>query len=111
MTLERAVIATGWSGNVDFTEGGIVSVPYSLVPAQDPSGRYDAPGQVWAEPDLYAAADAMVNFATDPTLAAALGQKGYDLVRQKLPAYFEVSHLAPWLSEPLGAASRHLARA
>lgn len=111
MTLERAVIATGWSGNVDFTEGGIISVPYSLVPAQDPSGRYDAPGQVWAEPDLYAAADAMVNFATDPALAAALGRKGYDLVRQKLPAYFEVSHLAPWLSKPLGAASRHLARA
>ena len=58
-----------------------------------------------------AAADAMVNFANDPTLAAALGRNGYDLVRQKLPAYFDVSPLAPWLSEPLGDASLHLARA
>ena len=99
MTLGRAVIATGWSGNVDFTEGGIISVPYSLVPAQDPSGRYDAPSQVWAEPDLYAAADAMVNFANNPTLAATLGRKGYDLVHQKLPSHFVVQHLEAWLVE------------
>jgi len=99
MTLGRAVIATGWSGNVDFTEGGIISIPYELTPAQDPSGRYDLPGQVWAEPDIQAAAKAMVALATDRDLTIALGRNGYDLVRQKLPQRFAVDHLRPWLSE------------
>ena len=97
MTLGRAVIATGWSGNVDFTEGGIISVPYNLTPAEDPSGRYDLPGQVWAEPDLAAAAKAMAALASDPALTAALGRNGYDLVRKKLPRQFEIGHLKPWL--------------
>lgn len=103
MTLGRAVIATGWSGNIDFTEGGIISVPYELVPVQDSSGRYDLPGQVWAEPDLAAAAKAMAGLAIDPALTAALGRNGYDLVRQKLPRQFEMGHLKPWLERPVNA--------
>ncbi len=97
MTLGRAVIATGWSGNVDFTEGGIISVPYDLTPAADPSGRYNLPGQVWAEPDLSAAGKAMAALASDRDLTTALGRNGYDLVRQKLPRKFEIGHLKPWL--------------
>jgi glycosyltransferase involved in cell wall biosynthesis len=52
-----AVIATGWSGNMDFMRGeNCRAVPYSLVPARDPQNRYSGLGARWAEPDVAAAA-------------------------------------------------------
>ncbi|MDR1341123.1 MAG: glycosyltransferase family 4 protein [Prevotellaceae bacterium] len=52
------VIATGWSGNMDFMRGaGVHPVPYTLVPVDDPQGMYNLPGARWAEPDIEAAAD------------------------------------------------------
>ncbi len=57
MALGRPVIATGWSGNMDFMSGpGTYAVPYELVPAQDPQDTYAVPGASWAEPDVAAAA-------------------------------------------------------
>jgi glycosyltransferase involved in cell wall biosynthesis len=51
------VIATGWSGNMDFMRGeGCFAVPYTLVPVHDPQGNYAVPGAVWAEADINAAA-------------------------------------------------------
>lgn len=59
LLLGLEVIATGYGGNVDFCEvAGARSVPYHLVPVG--SGDYfEAEGQVWAEPDEFAAADLM----------------------------------------------------
>jgi glycosyltransferase involved in cell wall biosynthesis len=57
MALGRACLATGWSGNLEFMEGlEPMLTPYRLAPVQDPAGVYDAPGEMWAEPDLDAAA-------------------------------------------------------
>ncbi len=51
------VVATGWSGNMDFMRGERCHpVPYSLVPVRDPQGTYKVAGTVWAEPDITAAA-------------------------------------------------------
>ena len=53
MLLGRPVVATGWSGNMDFMDADSAAlVGYRLVPARDPRGVFEAPGAVWAEPDL-----------------------------------------------------------
>ena len=71
MALGRPVVATGWSGNVDFMSGpGCFAVPYALVPARDPQGIYDFPQARWAEPDPRAAADALRRIDVDPAMRA-----------------------------------------
>jgi hypothetical protein len=67
MLLGRAVVATGWSGNMDFMHGpGAHVVPFRLVTAEDPQEIYDLPGARWAEPDLDAAAAVLVALAGPP---------------------------------------------
>jgi glycosyltransferase involved in cell wall biosynthesis len=67
MALGRAVVATGWSGNMDFMTGpGAFMVPYRLVPAHDPQEIYDIPGASWAEPDIAAAAGLLRALADQP---------------------------------------------
>lgn len=56
MEMGLHVVATGWSGNVDFMVGPRCHlVPYTLVPAHDPQGTYDHGDMLWAEPDVDAA--------------------------------------------------------
>ncbi|MDB5371209.1 MAG: hypothetical protein JWP20_2767, partial [Roseomonas sp.] len=70
MALGRAVVATGWSGNVDFMSGpGAFMVPYRLVPAHDPQEIYDIPRASWAEPDIVAAANLLSALAERPRTA------------------------------------------
>jgi glycosyltransferase involved in cell wall biosynthesis len=75
MCLGKAVIATGYSGNMDFCdETTTLLVPYRLV--EVPEGAYPfAAGQVWADPDVTAAANAMQRMLDEPGLAEALGQR------------------------------------
>jgi hypothetical protein len=41
MALGRPVVATGWSGNMDFMRGpGTYAAPFALVPAHDPQDTY-----------------------------------------------------------------------
>lgn len=75
------VIATDWSGNVDFTRGASYEVPCSLVPAKDTSGRYDGTGQDWAEPDLGAAAVHMRALRDDKARREEIGTLGQQRVR------------------------------
>lgn len=85
MLLGRPVVATGWSGNMDFMDAdSAVLVPFALVPARDPRGVLEAPGAVWAEPDVAAAADALCRLADDPAARAALGARGQAKARQAL---------------------------
>jgi glycosyltransferase involved in cell wall biosynthesis len=107
----KVVVATGWSGNTDFlTTGNSCPVAWTLVPARDPQGGYDYPGQHWAEPDVADAArhlralrdpalrnrlgiqaerDARAHFAParfDETVAEALGLPSTGGERRRLPA-------------------------
>ncbi len=77
MLLGRPVVATGWSGLTDFFDASCgVPIPFTLVPAVDPRGVFEAPGAVWAEADVVAAAAALVRLADDPALRASLGEAG-----------------------------------
>ena len=52
MALGLPVVATGWSGNMDFMAGpGCHALPYRLVAAEDAQTTYHHPGMRWAEPD------------------------------------------------------------
>ncbi len=79
MALGKPVIATGWSGNMDFmTEDNSCLVPFGLVPL-DPGTQYHSISQgvpqTWAEPDLAAAAKWMVHLAASPDLRQRIGNR------------------------------------
>jgi len=85
MLLGVPVIATDWSGNVDFMDAGCAAmVPARLIPAIDPRGVFMAPGAVWAEPDVAVAAAHLVRLADDPVARRALGQAGQAAARARL---------------------------
>ncbi len=61
MKLGVPVIATGYSGNADFTtELTAYPVRHRLVPVSAADFVYDEPGQEWAEPDVEHAAERML---------------------------------------------------
>ena len=68
------VVATDWSGNVDFLTPAIgIPVPYHLIPAEDPQGIFHHPDMMWADADVEAAAAALQDLRCDPTLRKGLG--------------------------------------
>ncbi len=72
MANRKAVVATGWSGNVDFMDDASAAlIPFGLVPIRDPSGAYG--GSHWAEPDLSSAAQAIAALVGDAGRRAAIG--------------------------------------
>ena len=74
MYFRKPVIATGYSGNLEFmSEDTSCLIPYRLVPVSEGSYPY-AEGQLWAEPDIDAAVDAMVRLLDDPAYRRALGE-------------------------------------
>jgi glycosyltransferase involved in cell wall biosynthesis len=73
MALGKPVIATAYSGNLDFmTADTSRLVPCELVAIPPDSGPYSGR---WAEPDVAAAAEAMRSLAGDPAAARALGER------------------------------------
>jgi glycosyltransferase involved in cell wall biosynthesis len=77
MLLGRAVVATDWSGSQDFlTRETAALVDAALIPARDPRGVFEAPGAVWADPDVAQAAAHLRRLADDPRDRAALGAAG-----------------------------------
>ncbi|WP_439594863.1 glycosyltransferase [Falsiroseomonas sp.] len=69
LALGRPVVATGWSGNLDFMDApGAHAVPVQLRPAEDLQATYDVPGAAWAEPDVAAAAQFLRRIAETPAL-------------------------------------------
>jgi hypothetical protein len=59
-------------------------IGYKLIPAVDPRGVFEAPGAVWADPDIDEATKWLQRLADDPALRAALGAAGQALARQRL---------------------------
>jgi hypothetical protein len=77
MLLGRAVVATDWSGSRDFLSSGWAAlVTARLIPARDPRAVYEAPGAVWADPDVGEAAACLRRLADDAPAREALGRAG-----------------------------------
>lgn len=103
MALGKPVIATGWSGNVDFMDrDNSLLIGYRLAPV--PAGDYpDAAGARWAEPDVAAAAAAMQQLAADPEQARALGARARLSVLEHLSARHVAAQLHDWIAGPAPA--------
>ena len=85
MLLGKPVVLTDWSGNTDFTDDQTAAlVPFRLIPAVDPRGVFQAPGAVWAEADVSAAAEHLRRLADDPAERQALGGRAQVAARQRL---------------------------
>lgn len=81
MDLGKPVIATGWSGNMDFmNSGNSCPVAYDLVTLDRDHGPYRA-GQTWAEPDLDDAAQLMVRVAEDAAFRERISTRARQTIR------------------------------
>lgn len=75
MAAAKPVIATGWSGNLDFmTLDCSVLVNHKLIPVRDPYNIYNGYGAHWAEPDIDEAAAALRRLLDHPSERQRLGQ-------------------------------------
>lgn len=81
MLLGKPVIATGWSGNMDFMDDASAAlVRYAHTPVLDTQAAY-APGQflrqqLWAEPDLLHAVELMRRLVNDPVYYRSVAECG-----------------------------------
>lgn len=74
MAAGKPVVATGWSGNMDFMSASdSVPIEYRLVAVEDPQGIYRRRDDRWADPNVRAAATALERLRRDGALRAALG--------------------------------------
>lgn len=74
MMLGRCVIASDWSATAEFLDADCgLPVPVRTIRARDPRGVFEAPGAVWADPDLDEAARLLRIAADDPGLRRRLG--------------------------------------
>jgi glycosyltransferase involved in cell wall biosynthesis len=74
MAAGKAVVATGWSANLDFmTPDNSVLVDFVLKPVQDSQGLYS--GGRWAEADVADAAAKLKGLIDDPERRLALGSR------------------------------------
>jgi hypothetical protein len=87
MLLGKPVIATGWSGNLDYMDDASAAlVGHRLVPAQDARHVYDVAGALWAEPDQQEAVAQLRRLADDAAERTALGARGRNSVMTRLGA-------------------------
>ena len=84
MAMGLPVIATGYSGNLDFMPPGSAAlIPWQPTTIARTCGDYMA-GAIWAEPDCDAAARTMQRLASNREFASHLGQQGQRAVRERL---------------------------
>jgi len=84
MYLGKPVIATGYSGNIEFmTEDNSFLVRHRLVELERDFGPYKK-GNVWAEPDIDQAARLMRLVHDDRDLAKRVGEKAASDIRRNL---------------------------
>jgi glycosyltransferase involved in cell wall biosynthesis len=83
MYLGKPVVATGWSGNMDFMNGeNSCPVAYELVTLDRAYGPYAA-GQQWAEPDVDDAARLMRRVFDDAEFRQEIGARAGDTIRSQ----------------------------
>ncbi|HXH41605.1 MAG TPA: glycosyltransferase family 4 protein [Thermoanaerobaculia bacterium] len=83
MYLGKPVIATGWSGNMDFMDTrNSCPVGYEIVTLDRAYGSYPA-GQHWAEPDIDHAAHFLRRVFEDTDYRRQLGERARDTIRSQ----------------------------
>ena len=83
MDLGKPVVATGWSGNMDFmTSANSCPVAYKLVTLDRAHGPYRA-GQQWAEPDVDDAARLMRRVVDDAEFRIEISTRARHTIRSK----------------------------
>lgn len=99
MALGKPVVATGWSGNMEFMSSeNSCLVDYQLVPV--PAGQYPgAPGARWAEPDIDHAASYMKRLATDAIYAKCVGERAAEDIKRILSPSKSASILSKRLED------------
>ena len=101
MTLGCPVIATGWSGNLDFmTPANCKLVGYSLVPARDEQDMYSVAGGEWAEPEIDQAAACLSELAEQPAERTQIAAAARDAVSGLLSQKPYSLHLSRFLFKP-----------
>ncbi|MCL3862714.1 glycosyltransferase [Actinotalea sp. K2] len=99
MALGKPVVATGYSGNLDFmTPQNSFLVPWTPVPVPPGCEPYPA-GSPWADPDVDAAAAALRAVADDPEAAAAVGRRAAADIRERHSAAISGHRVAARLEE------------
>lgn len=100
MAMGKPVIATRWSGNVDFmSEDNSCLVDYALVPVGE--GEYPhPPGAVWADADVDHAARQMRRLADDRALAGRLGARAARDIAQSLSPQAAAAELIAQIDSP-----------
>lgn len=107
MWLEKPVIATGWSGNMEFmTEENSFPVRYELAQIA-PGGYAHGAGQRWAEPNVEHAADLMRQLVDDPEHARKVGKKAARDVRSSLSSQTAAAVIMRRVNEIGSNAFRH----
>lgn len=99
MRLGKPVIATGWSGNMEFmTPENSCLVGYELVPVREGEYMFHE-GQRWAEPDVDQAAGYMRRLLDEPAFGAQIGRRAAADVRESLSAIAVAESLSRRLEE------------
>jgi glycosyltransferase involved in cell wall biosynthesis len=97
MALGICVVATAWSGNMDFMDAdSSIPVPYTLAPVVDSQGQYAYPGSFWAEPDVQAASRALRRLCDEPALRARIGAAARQKIRAHEQLFFDEISAATW---------------
>lgn len=93
MQLGKAVISTGWSGNMDYmTDDNALLVNYAFTPVVD--GHFDysrihfLSDPFWAEPDAVHAARLMRRLVDEPGLAQRLGETAKADVKRRAERFY-----------------------
>lgn len=93
MALGTPVVATAWSGNLDFMAGYEGLVPARETPVADTQAIYA--GQVWAEPDIAHAATLLQRMRADSIWRESLVARGRALVEERLGLKAYADSLGP----------------
>jgi hypothetical protein len=81
MYLRKPVIATGYSGNMDYMNiNNSFPVKYNLIEIREDIGPYKK-GNVWADPDIDHAVELMQLVYHDRELAMKVGKLGAEEIR------------------------------
>ncbi|HBG95899.1 MAG TPA: hypothetical protein DDY14_11420 [Chromatiaceae bacterium] len=97
MALGKPVVATGWSGNMDFMSiANSLPVRYRLTELAEADPPYDA-GTIWAEPEIDHASELMRRLWEEPELVARIGARAQSDSRDLL----SVEHVGRLMSDRL----------